>query len=433
MQKNGQMIRMFSLSKAILVLFFLAVFAGVTLVQADSPNRVGLVVVHGDGEVVTQCIEFSESQITGYEVLERSGLDLNADVTGGIGSAICRLDNEGCSFPAEDCFCQCQGALCTFWIYWNRVGDDWRFSTLGASSRQVQNGDVEGWVWGEGNPSGGGTEPPDVLFDEICLPATHTPTSTVTPTDMPTPTETPSPYPTNTPAATGTPTPVPTPEIHNFSASQTSIRSGDSVQLSWNLEGAEAVYLQYNGVEEPVVAPGSKTVAPDVTTVYTLVARNGDSQAEVELTITVESAVLVATPTHTAAAMQAEDATSISLPSATPMAEVPSISTDQQEIESVAEVDESQEVISTATAVSTSTLEPATSVAVVITPTTQQNHPLPEPKPYISRQDNVESSGSTSKSLFFYGGVGLILVLFMVVPIVLFSIGGAAWWMSKRK
>jgi hypothetical protein len=293
----------------------------------------------------------------------------------------------------------------------------------------VQNGDVEGWVWGEGNPGGGGAEPPEITFDEICVPSTDTPTSTATPTNTPTPTETPSPSPTNTPAATNTPTAVPTPKIQNFSASRTSIRVGESVQLSWDLEGAEAVYLHYNGVEEPVVAPGSKTVAPDGTIVYTLVARNGDSRAEMELTITVDPAAPVATPTHTASPTHAEGATSIPLASATPVIET-SMSTDEQEIRAI-EADRSLEATSTATAVPTPILKPATSVAVVA-PTVRKNR-LPEPKPYVNRQENVESSGSTPRTLFFYSGVGLILVLFIAVPVALFSIGGVAWWVSKRK
>lgn len=416
------------------MLFLLTVCAGVALAQADSPNRAGLVVVHGDGKVMTQCIEFPESYITGYEMLERSGLDLNADVAGGMGAAICRLDNEGCSFPAEDCFCQCQGASCTFWIYWNWVGDGWRFSNLGAASRQVQNGDVEGWIWGEGNPSGGGAEPPEITFDEICVSLpTATPTSTATPTDIPlaTLTLTATPPPTNTPAATDTPTPAPTPNIHNFSASQTSIYTGESVQLSWDLDGAEAVYLQYNGIEEPVVAPGSKTVAPDVTTVYTLMARNGDSRTKVDLTITVDSMAPVATPATSP--VQEKETSLVPLPSATPMTEIPFVSADEQEIPLAAETSQFQEAVPSATAVPLPTLIPATSVAVVTVPTVWQNRPLPEPKPYVNRQSNMENSDSTPGQLFFYSGVGLILILFMIVPVALLSIGGVAWWLGKRK
>ena len=74
------------LSAQMMVGLLLLVLLSTTLSQADSPNRVGLVVVHGNGEVVTRCIEFSEADLSGYEVLEQSGLDLNIDVNGGLGS-----------------------------------------------------------------------------------------------------------------------------------------------------------------------------------------------------------------------------------------------------------------------------------------------------------------------------------------------------------
>ncbi len=47
--------------------------------MAQEENRVGLVITHDDGTVVQRCISFSESEITGLQVLERSGLDLNYD------------------------------------------------------------------------------------------------------------------------------------------------------------------------------------------------------------------------------------------------------------------------------------------------------------------------------------------------------------------
>ncbi|RLC66222.1 MAG: hypothetical protein DRI48_05180, partial [Chloroflexi bacterium] len=46
--------------------------------QAQSPNRVGLVVRFGDGSLVTRCVEFSEPEISGYDVLTRSGLNVVA-------------------------------------------------------------------------------------------------------------------------------------------------------------------------------------------------------------------------------------------------------------------------------------------------------------------------------------------------------------------
>jgi len=275
-------------SRLILGLIILLTTFSVNLVQANDPNRVGLIVTHGDGEVITQCLEFSEQQITGYDVLERSGLDLNADVTNGMGAAICRLDNEGCTYPADECFCQCQGAPCTFWIYWYLDGGNWKFSSQGAANRQVQDGDVEAWVWGEGSPNNGGTQPPKITFDEICLPlVTDTPVPTHT--SLPTATATPEPTLTSEPTGTLTPTPVSPPTIHHFQADRLAVDAGESVELHWDLSDAKAVYLRSGGNEEGIVAPGSKTVAPDQTTVYTLVAYNDGGESTAEVTITVNN------------------------------------------------------------------------------------------------------------------------------------------------
>ena len=42
--------------------------------QAQTPNQAGLVVVHGDGTTTSRCVNFESESISGYELLERSGL-----------------------------------------------------------------------------------------------------------------------------------------------------------------------------------------------------------------------------------------------------------------------------------------------------------------------------------------------------------------------
>lgn len=260
-------------------LVIMAALLNVALAQAEGPNQVGLVVVHGDGSVQTRCIEFGESKISGYDVLDRSGLDLNVEPSGGMGAAICRIDNEGCTFPQDACFCQCAGggSSCTYWSYWHLAGDGWQYSGSGASNHFVSHGDVEGWVWGLGTVTEA-APPPVIPFAEICTPLTATPTPTDTPTWVPAST------PTNTPQPTNTPRP---PTIAYFSAERTTINAGESVTLSWDLSGAQAAYLRYEGTEEGVVAPGGKSVSPAITTVYTLVARNDGGETTAEVTITV--------------------------------------------------------------------------------------------------------------------------------------------------
>jgi hypothetical protein len=269
---------------------------GAVLARADQPlHRVGLVVSNGE-EVIKKCVEFSEEEIDGYEVLKRAGFDLGVDASS-MGAAICRIDNQGCAFPEEHCFCQCQGSPCRFWIYWHLIDDEWQFSGLGASNYKVRDGDVEGWIWGEGSPNSGGDRPPSISFEEICAePPTPTPTP-IPPTDTPSPTPQPTPTsePTSTPEPTETPLPIATPVIHHFTADRSTIKAGESAVLSWDLSDAEAAYLHYDGLEEGVVAPGSKTVSPGSTTTYTLVARNDGGETVSEITITVDASSPVPT------------------------------------------------------------------------------------------------------------------------------------------
>ncbi len=181
------------------------------VVGAQSPNRVGLVVRFDDGSVITRCVEFGEAEISGYEVLMRSGLQVVAVPSGGMGITICRIEDEGC--PANNCFCKCSGSTCAYWSYWHLAGEEWSYSFAGADSYRVHSGDVEGWTWGKGEP------PPTVSLEQICAsPATATMSPTATPavpTALPTSTsqlaQTFTPLPTTTMTRTlGPPTKTPT-------------------------------------------------------------------------------------------------------------------------------------------------------------------------------------------------------------------------------
>ncbi len=204
-----------------LAVAFVAVSLTRVSASAQEPNQVGLVVDFGNGTVATRCVVFNEAEITGYDVLQRSGLPLVAQEVGGMGVTICDIGGvSGCS--ASDCFCECQGMTCTYWRYYHLEGGSWQYSPIGASAYTVQHGDVEGWAWAEEDTSSG-TQPPVISFDQICG-SNNAPTATeVPPTPMPTvreattppPTMTPSPVatmapsPTPTPTRQGTPTPVP--------------------------------------------------------------------------------------------------------------------------------------------------------------------------------------------------------------------------------
>jgi hypothetical protein len=168
------------------------------LAQGLPPHRAGLVVVHGDGRVVTRCVTFTEESISGAEVLRRSGLAVVFTSYGGLGYGVCAIDGEGCE-AGRDCFCQCRTTPCAYWIYSHRQSDgSWVVSGVGASSWSLSDGDVDGWVWGDGS-----VIPPDLGLEEICASSAES----SPPSDLPSPPSEVQPI----ASATSSPLPVSTP------------------------------------------------------------------------------------------------------------------------------------------------------------------------------------------------------------------------------
>ncbi len=301
-------------------------------VVAQTSNQAALVVVHGDGSVLTRCVDFSEPQISGYDLLQRSGLDLKIEVTG-MGAAICRIDHEGCSYPQESCFCQSEGETNTYWVYWHLAGTEWIYSQLGASTSQVSPGSVNGWVWGVARINAA-PEPPRIPFEQVCAPATATPTATPSPTESPSPTPTltaipaaetatftatPTPLPPpQEPTATHSPTPmvlpaatwtaVPTPveiavptllppQIELFRADHVAVDAGQATRLNWLVRGADQVILQGAGPERLLGNVGNLEVQPEQTTTYLLVARNAAGDVSTSVVVAVNPAPIVAEAT----------------------------------------------------------------------------------------------------------------------------------------
>lgn len=148
--------------------------------QQEGPHYAGLVIVHGDGRVITRCVSFSEETISGLDLLRRSGLALTVSPFGGMGYGVCAIDGEGCG-EGEACFCQCESAPCRYWVYSHRRPDgSWALSGVGASGRRLADGDVDGWVWGDGSVA-----PPHLEFSEICPAQKPSPSPLATPSVPP--------------------------------------------------------------------------------------------------------------------------------------------------------------------------------------------------------------------------------------------------------
>ncbi len=176
-----------------LPLLLFVLLTGSPVLAQGGENQAGLVIVQSDGRVVTRCVSFSDPQISGLALLERSGLAFSSDA-GPVGARVCSINGDGC--PASDCWCQCKGVPCAYWNYYARNPDgSWAYAGIGAAMRQLGNGDVDGWVWGDGS-----ILPPVMSFEAICSAA---PASTIPPAASATATITPE-------AVASTPTRLPT-------------------------------------------------------------------------------------------------------------------------------------------------------------------------------------------------------------------------------
>jgi hypothetical protein len=150
-------------------LVFISAFLSMALLvaaaaQAQDDQQAALVVRFSDERVEQLCVTFTEPEITGQELLERSGLVFEL-LSSGMGSNVCRVEDVGCS--SDNCFCQCQGGNCVYWSYWRLQEDGWRYSSIGAHASTVTDGSVEGWSWGPGSVNQA-ISPPPVTFEEVC-------------------------------------------------------------------------------------------------------------------------------------------------------------------------------------------------------------------------------------------------------------------------
>ncbi len=179
------------MKRALLVVTAFLVLMGTWPARAQTQNRAGVVVQFSTGSTLSRCVQVSEESITGYELIRRARIPIVVEF-GSVGAAVCKIHNEGCSFPSQSCFCQCEtlGAGCTYWGYSQLKDNAWTVSGLGAGNRQVRNGDVDGWRWGKGDGDSGEV-PVSVTFDSVCGATTIAPAqsqATTTPT-QPAPTQ----------------------------------------------------------------------------------------------------------------------------------------------------------------------------------------------------------------------------------------------------
>lgn len=115
----------------------------------DDINVAGLVIDYGDGRTSYAVVAFSEPTLSAIEMLRRSGLSLVTVPFGGLGEAVCAIGSTGCD--VGDCqsrLCQSANRESPFWQFVRQAEDgSWAAAALGASRANVEDGDVDGWIW----------------------------------------------------------------------------------------------------------------------------------------------------------------------------------------------------------------------------------------------------------------------------------------------
>lgn len=115
---------------------------------AQEMNVAGLIVQYGDGRVSYAVVPFEEDELNGLELLQMSGLDVVTVGFGGLGDAVCQVDDTGCS--VDDCrtrMCQTSDPESPFWQFSKLDGGEWRPMATGASRATVRDGDIYAWSW----------------------------------------------------------------------------------------------------------------------------------------------------------------------------------------------------------------------------------------------------------------------------------------------
>jgi hypothetical protein len=147
--------------------------------QAAALHHVGLVVEHGDGQVIRRCVGFDSATATALAVLQASGLEVGtAAYGGGLGAAVCQIDNEPATYPPG-----CFTASGSYWVLFvSHSGGAWVNSDLGASTEKVAAGDDVGFRF----DSQTGAALPPASPAGTCPAATPPPARTAAPSARPT-------------------------------------------------------------------------------------------------------------------------------------------------------------------------------------------------------------------------------------------------------
>ena len=122
-------------------------------------------VVDTGSDVTTYCVALGASSISGIQLIQKAGLQLGLAYRLGFGGqAVCMLNGVG--GPSSD---DCLTGQSSYWGYWAGNGSGgWTWSSVGAASTTVHDGEVQGWAWGVGIDGMTHPQPPSTSIDDVC-------------------------------------------------------------------------------------------------------------------------------------------------------------------------------------------------------------------------------------------------------------------------
>jgi hypothetical protein len=110
-------------------------------------GKAGVVVVHGNGSVETECVRLTKAQISGFKLLKNSSFEFKA-ARFDFGRAVCWLDGEGVNTSDPG---QCLPPSGPTWAYFTQnKGDSGPVSSeVGPDDRRVTRGSIDYWTFAE--------------------------------------------------------------------------------------------------------------------------------------------------------------------------------------------------------------------------------------------------------------------------------------------
>ena len=143
------------------------------------------------------CVALDAPSVSGTHLIELAGAQQQLSYGfGSGGEAVCRL--AGVGPQSDDCFADYPD----FWGYWRGDGHGgWTWSSAGAASTTVADGDLDGWVWGSGDTGTTHARPPSLTVADVCVVSSPSAAPAASPSARPKPSGTASASRTATPSA----------------------------------------------------------------------------------------------------------------------------------------------------------------------------------------------------------------------------------------